>query len=150
MTPLFSKRTWSAVGANFGELKRSHGVVQVGMNLQERIDVGKIQQLAHERTRTGNLQIRLLRLRPGVQKNQFADTRAIDRRDTAEIKNYLSAMVEYFTDHMRKACGLFAIDNAALAMNDHDIAAISGFETQFQGRLLRLCCRGSQLMRLRK
>jgi hypothetical protein len=89
-------------------------------------------------------------LRTGVQKNQFADTRAIDGRDTAEIENYLPTLVEDFIDQMRKACGLFAIDNAALAVNDHDIAAISGFETQFQGRLLGLRSEGSPLMPLQK
>jgi hypothetical protein len=107
-----------AIRADFAKFKRGHGIVQIGVNLKERIHIGQVQQLTHERTWTGYLQIRLLALRVIVQKNQLANACAIDGRDAAKIENDPATLVEDFADHVRKRHSLVTIDNSALAMND--------------------------------
>src|SRR5260370_31614345 len=146
MTPT---RTKSAVGAGFQGLEGVEGFEHAGMNLENGIQIGKVQQLEHERAGAGTLQIRVAGSRPSVQENQFANAGTVERTDTAEIENHLAALLENFTDQARKGSSLVAIDDAALAMNNHDITAIASFQTEFQRRLLIWCCEGSQLLRLR-
>ncbi len=55
------------------------------MNVEDRIQMGKIQQFAHQRTGAGTFQIPLTRLCPGVENNQFADAGAVNGRDAAKI-----------------------------------------------------------------
>src|SRR6266446_5191901 len=146
MTPT---RTRSAVGAGFRGLESGQSFVHAGMNLKDGIKVGKIQKFAHERAGAGTLQIRIAGSRPGVQENQFANAGTVERADAAEIENHLAALLENFANQAREGCGLVAIDDAALAVNDHDITAIASFQTEFQRRLLIWCCKGSQMLRLR-
>jgi len=118
------------------------------VNLENGIEVGEIQDTAHERIGTGKFQICVLRSSPGMQKCEFTDASAVDGSHTAEIEHHLAAVFKHLADHTGKSSGLVAIDEAALAMNDHHIAAISGFQTEFQLRLLRLCSEGSHTVRL--
>jgi hypothetical protein len=84
-----------------------------------------------------------------VQERQFAEAGTVHGGDAAKIENHFAAILEDFSDHPRKGSGLVAIDNAALAVNDHYIAAIASFQTEFQLRLLVWCREGSQVWRLR-
>jgi hypothetical protein len=88
-------------------------------------------------------------LRPSVEKNQLPDACTIDGADAAEIENHFAAVLEEFTDYAREGRRLVAINDAALAVNDDDIATIASFQAELQLRLLRLYSEGSQVMRLR-
>lgn len=99
------------------------------MYFEYRIHVGKSQQLAYERARAGIFHVSILRLRLGMQQNQFTDAGTVNGVHSAEIKNHLAAILEKFSSQARKGCCLVAIDDAALAVNNHDIATIPSFQT---------------------
>src|SRR5216684_3117289 len=139
----------SAVGAGFRGLESGQSFVHAGMNLEDGIQIGKIQKFAHERAGAGTLQVSVAGSRPRMQKHQFADAGTVEGTDAAEIENHFAALLENFTDQAREGSSLVAIDDAALAVNDHDITAIASFQTEFQRRLLIWCCQGSQVLRLR-
>jgi hypothetical protein len=82
-----------------------------------------------------------------VQKAKFADASAVDGTDAAEIENHFAAILKDFTDQARKGSNLVAIDDAAVAVNDHHIAAISSFQTELQLRLLKCCSEAAQFVR---
>jgi len=119
------------------------------MNVEHRINVGKIQQLKDQRTWTGTFQIPIFRLRVAVQENEFPDAGTVDGSDSAEIKNDSAATPKDFSNHLRKRCGFFAINDATLTVNDYDLTAISSFQTELQLQLLMWYCVSSQAMRLR-
>jgi len=52
-------------------------------------------------------------------------------------------------DQARKRGGLVTVDDAALAVNDDHIAAISSFQTEFQRRLLKLNSEARHVLRQR-
>ncbi|SRR5258708_516591 len=145
MTPT---RTKSAVGAGFRGLESGQRFVHAGMNLEDGIQIGKIQKFAYERAGAGTLQIRFAGSRPSVKEDQFADAGTVDGTDAAEIENHLAAVIEYFTDHARQGGGLVTIDDAALAVNNDYITAIASFQSKFQLRLLIVFCQGSGVRRL--
>ena len=56
--------------------------------------MGKIKQIAHERAGAGAFQLRIFRLRPSMEKHEFADASAIDGTDAAEIEHHFTAVLQ--------------------------------------------------------
>jgi hypothetical protein len=71
-----------------------------------------------------------------VQKSQFADTSAVHRSNASKVENYFRSVPQDLADKAREFARLIAINDAALAMHDYDIAAIASFQTKLQLRLL--------------
>jgi hypothetical protein len=109
------------------------------MNLEHRIQIGKIEQFANQRAGIGALQLRIPGLRPGMQKHKFTHARAVDETDTAKIKQYLTAVCDYLAHQTRQRSRLITVDDAAVAVNDHDIFTIASLQIELQRRLLKLC-----------
>jgi len=105
--------------------------VQAGVNLEKRIETSKAEQIAHEWAGAGTSQIRVFRLSPSVQEHEFADARAVDGAHATEIEDDFTAVFQNVPDQARKRGGLVTVDDAALAVNDDHIAAISSFQTEF-------------------
>lgn len=118
------------------------------MDLQHRVNIRKAEQFTHQRAGAGIFHLCVLRLSLSVQQNQFPNASTINGTHAAEVENHFAAILQKFSDHPRKSYGLVAINDAALAVNNHDIAIIPGFQTEFQLRLLKRCFKGSQAMRL--
>jgi hypothetical protein len=72
-----------------------------------------------------------------VQQNQFPEAGTVDRIDAAQVEHYFASILKQLRNQLRKRQRLVTIDNTAMAMNHHDIAAIPSFETKFQLQLLR-------------
>jgi hypothetical protein len=106
------------------------------MNLEKRIEMGEVKQIPHERARAGAFQICVLGARPRMQQHQLSDTGAIHGMDAAKIQNYPSLILQKIADQAGKCNSLIAIYDATLAVNNHHVAAMSGFQTELQLRLL--------------
>ncbi len=107
------------------------------MNLQHRVQVGKVKQVAHQPGRSGTLQAHVPILRPALEQGQFAYARAIHGSNSTEVEHQLARLRQNFRKQARERGRLIAINDAALAVNDHHAATISMFQTQLQFRLLR-------------
>ena len=127
----------SAVGADFAGLEGRQRFAHVGVDVEDGIEVGEIQQPAHEGAGAGTFEVSLSGLCPGMQESQFANASAVDGADAPEIENYFASILKNLPDHTPQVSGLVAVDDAAVAVNDDYIAAISSFQTQFQRRLLK-------------
>ena len=59
-----------------------------------------------------------------------------------QINYNFSGILQSFGDHAAQGGGFIAIYDAAFAMHNHDVSEMTGFQTQFQLRLLGSKWRG--------
>src|SRR3981081_3242794 len=91
-----------AIRADFVLLKRLDGAFHGKMNIQHRVEVSQIEQVAHERIRPSTLQDGVLALGPGVKQGQLAEASAIHGTHAAEIQNQLARVFQDFGDQTRQ------------------------------------------------
>src|SRR5579871_1423603 len=118
------------------------------MNVYNPIQIRQVEQVANQRIWTGTLQISVLAIRPGLHERQFTDSCAVHGTDPTQIEHELARMLQDLPYQVRERGRFIAVDDAAFAVDDDNVAMIPRFQTELQLRLL-YWLKGSRLHRLR-
>jgi len=107
------------------------------MDLQHRVEVCKVEQVAHKRSGAGAPQAHIATLSPPQELGEFADSGAIHGSNPAQIEYQLVRARQNLREQSRERGSLIAINNPPLTVNDRHVATILLFQIQLQFRLPR-------------
>jgi len=124
------------VGAELLLAEGLQGGVDGWVEIEHRVQIREVEQVAYDRIRTRAFQVHVSSLGPGLQQGELTDSGAIHRSHAAQIEDEVPGVLQNLAHEPRQGGGFVAIDDAALAVDDDDIAAATSFQTELQLRLL--------------